>query len=154
MPDLKKQLIFLDTKNLWRQAVVVSIVCLIVFIVLLFSYISSKEIKWLRACIGLLFALVAVWFFMYHHVKFFQENPYLILDEIGLKIQSKHQTIFIEWQNVQMIDGGFNAPCIIETKDNQWHKLNQPLLNGRQNLDIILLLKRYAEYYGAIKFIH
>lgn len=86
--------------------------------------------------------------------EIFQENPYLILDEIGLKIQSKHQTIFIEWQNVQMIDGGFNAPCIIETKDNQWYELNQPLLNGRQNLDIILLLKRYAEYYGTIKFIH
>lgn len=151
-----KQLIYVDVTKLKRQNITITwVICMILPICVFIYWLNDKR-KMAYVCVFLLSALVLKWGFFYKNSAFFVNNPYLILDEQGLTIQTKSSSTQILWQDVAMIDCIFSTKksyYYIETKDKREYQLDDTLLFGKIN-ETIILLKRYAEHYGTVKFIY
>lgn len=151
-----RQSIYIDVTKLKRQNItgtwVIGLILPICFII----FLLNDDRRMAYVCGVLVILLITIWVFFYKNSAFFINNPYLILDEQGLIIQTKTSSNQILWQDVVMIDQVLSTKenyYYIETKDKREYRLHRDLLFGRID-EIIILLKRYAEHYGTVKFIY
>lgn len=87
--EFGKQSIYLDVTKLKRQNITITwVICMILPICVFIYWLNDKR-KMAYVCVFLLSALVLKWGFFYKNSAFFVNNPYLILDEQGLTIQTK-----------------------------------------------------------------
>lgn len=151
-----RQSIYIDVTKLKRQNIagtwVIGLILPICFII----FLLNDDRRMAYVCGVLVILLITIWVFFYKNSAFFINNPYLILDEQGLTIQTKTSSNQILWQDVVMIDQILSTKenyYYIETKDKREYRLHRDLLFERID-EIIVLLKRYAEHYGTVKFIY
>lgn len=151
-----RQSIYIDVTKLKRQNItgtwVIGLILPICFII----FLLNDDRRMAYVCGVLVILLITMWVFFYKNSAFFINNPYLILDEQGLIIQTKTSSNQILWQDVVMIDQVLSTKenyYYIETKDKREYRLHRDLLFERID-EIIVLLKRYAEHYGTVKFIY
>lgn len=151
-----RQSIYIDVTKLKRQNItgtwVIGLILPICFII----FLLNDDRRMAYVCGVLVILLITIWVFFYKNSAFFINNPYLILDEQGLIIQTKTSSNQILWQDVVMIDQVLSTKenyYYIETKDKREYRLHRDLLFERID-EIIVLLKRYAEHYGTVKFIY
>lgn len=151
-----RQSIYIDVTKLKRQNItgtwVIGLILPICFIV----FLLNDDRRMAYVCGVLVILLITIWVFFYKNSAFFINNPYLILDEQGLTIQTKTSSNQILWQDVVMIDQILSTKenyYYIETKDKREYRLHRDLLFERID-EIIVLLKRYTEHYGTVKFIY
>lgn len=151
-----RQSIYIDVTKLKRQNItgtwVIGLILPICFII----FLLNDDRRMAYVCGVLVILLITIWVFFYKNSAFFINNPYLILDEQGLIIQTKTSSNQILWQDVVMIDQILSTKenyYYIETKDKREYRLHRDLLFERID-EIIVLLKRYAEHYGTVKFIY
>lgn len=151
-----RQSIYIDVTKLKRQNItgtwVIGLILPICFII----FLLNDDRRMAYVCGILVILLITIWVFFYKNSAFFINNPYLILDEQGLIIQTKTSSNQILWQDVVMIDQILSTKenyYYIETKDKREYRLHRDLLFERID-EIIVLLKRYTEHYGTVKFIY
>lgn len=151
-----RQSIYIDVTKLKRQNItgtwVIGLILPICFII----FLLNDDRRMAYVCGVLVILLITIWVFFYKNSAFFINNPYLILDEQGLTIQTKTSSNQILWQDVVMIDQILSTKenyYYIETKDKREYRLHRDLLFERID-EIIVLLKRYTEHYGTVKFIY
>lgn len=151
-----KQLIYVDVTKLKRQNIAITWTIGLILPICFIIFLLNDDRRMAYVCGVLVILLITAWVFFYKNSAFFIKNPYLILDEQGLTIQTKTASHQILWQDVAMIDQVLSTKenyYYIQTKDRREYRLHRDLLFGRID-EIIILLKRYTEHYGTVKFIY
>lgn len=147
--------IFIDTatpKNYWLKFIVVLTIFLCICLVQF--WLSSKYFLIWILPVAVLFELVTQ-YLNKEKKAFFRQNPYMILDCEGVKIQTPSYNHYIKWKDVTEIDrkNNFNNPSYYYIFTNQEYRIDEDLLSGIVQ-ETIVLLKRYAEKYGNSRFIY
>lgn len=100
-----------------------------------------------------LLGFLGLWVYYFRQINRYQIQPYLVLDETGVKIFSQNSSEYIRWLDVKDIDkkrinGEFpKSYYFIETD-----KIIR--LDNNMTADMIVTLKQYAEKYGTARFIY
>lgn len=98
-----------------------------------------------------IFSLIGIWTSYFKKVKLYKNQPYIVLDDFGIKVFNRHKTEYAKWQDVQAIHLYFR------TSINNYYFIQADtyirLDNSLINLDMIKLLKKTAQNYTIPKFI-
>lgn len=155
MADFGRREIFIDLTSAKKSTQRISIYLSIFLLIIAIGgfFIQPKErILFVFIFLMVLLGLIGLWIGYFNQVKRYQNQPYLVLDEIGVEIFSQNSTDYVRWVNIKDIDekrtNGQNPTSYYFIETDRMIRLD-----NNMTTNMIITLKRYAERYGTARFI-
>lgn len=148
-----KQALFVDLNNIKKinQRISVYILfALIALLLILFTIGESKKGFAIFVFLVAICGVIGLWLSYFTKYKLYKNQPYIVLDDVGITIFNQNKTEIAKWQDIQAFD------LYSQTRDV--HYFIQAITyirldNGLMNAEMITTLKYAIQEHTSLKFI-